>query len=71
MQGPHGLDISQNVDRFWGDVSNFYIGLQTSNPMFQSLINEKRSGDATAAARRQSFSDQKPNMGFLGQMWYK
>ncbi|KAJ2905061.1 hypothetical protein MKZ38_006454 [Zalerion maritima] len=46
------------------------LDAQNSSTMFQSLMTEKRGGDAAAAARRQSFSDQRPNTGFLGQMWY-
>jgi hypothetical protein len=33
-------------------------------------MNQKRnSTDAAAAARRQSFHDQKPQAGILGKMW--
>lgn len=39
---------------------------------FSGLMNQKRnSGDATSAARKASFNDQKPAPGFIGQMWNK
>ena len=35
-------------------------------------MNQKRnSGDAAAAARRQSFNEQKPTVGIIGNMWNK
>jgi hypothetical protein len=35
-------------------------------------MNQKRnSTDAAAAARRQSFHDQKPQAGIIGKMWNK
>jgi hypothetical protein len=35
-------------------------------------MNQKRnSGDAAAAARRQSFNEQKPAAGIIGSMWNK
>ena len=48
--------------------------LQGSNSgtLFSGLMNQKRSsGDAAAAARRQSFHEQKPAAGFIGKMWNK
>ncbi|KAN0122540.1 hypothetical protein V8E51_000866 [Hyaloscypha variabilis] len=42
-----------------------------SGGLFSGLINQKRnSTDAAAAARRQSFHDQKPAAGFIGKMWH-
>ncbi|PMD24867.1 hypothetical protein NA56DRAFT_642682 [Hyaloscypha hepaticicola] len=41
-----------------------------SGGLFSGLMNQKRnSTDAAAAARRQSFHDQKPQAGILGKMW--
>jgi hypothetical protein len=35
-------------------------------------MNQKRnSTDAAAAARRQSFHDQKPQAGIIGKLWHK
>lgn len=35
-------------------------------------MNQKRnSGDAAAAARRQSFNEMKPEAGIIGNMWNK
>jgi len=42
-----------------------------SGGLFSGLMNQKRnSTDAAAAARRQSFHDQKPAVGFIGKMWH-
>ncbi|KAI9863239.1 MAG: hypothetical protein M1824_000439 [Vezdaea acicularis] len=39
--------------------------------LFNGLMNQKRnSTDITAAARRSSFAEQKPQAGFIGQMWH-
>jgi len=39
--------------------------------LFSGLMNQKRnSTDAAAAARRESFHDQKPATGFVGNMWH-
>jgi hypothetical protein len=47
-------------------------GSNSGGGLFSGLMNQKRnSTDAAAAARRQSFHDQKPQAGFLGQMWHK
>ncbi|KAM3086634.1 hypothetical protein ACMFMG_000760 [Clarireedia jacksonii] len=38
--------------------------------LFAGLMNQKRNSiDAATAARRQSFNEQAPKPGFLGQMW--
>jgi len=43
---------------------------QSGGGLFSGLMNQKRnSTDATATARRQSFADQKPATGIIGQMW--
>ncbi|PQE20828.1 conidiation-specific expression protein [Rutstroemia sp. NJR-2017a BBW] len=40
--------------------------------LFAGLMNQKRNSiDAAAAARRQSFTEQAPKAGFVGQMWNK
>jgi hypothetical protein len=49
----------------------FYQGSQ-SGSLFSGLMEQKRgSQDAAAQARRQSFNEQKPQAGFLGNMWNK
>ncbi|MCJ1243894.1 hypothetical protein MMC30_001091 [Trapelia coarctata] len=41
-----------------------------SSGKFAGLMNQKRnSSDATAAARKSSFDDQKPATGIIGSMW--
>ncbi|KAF4633735.1 hypothetical protein G7Y89_g4375 [Cudoniella acicularis] len=41
-----------------------------SGTLFSGLMNQKRnSQDSAAAARRQSFNEQKPATGFIGKMW--
>ena len=43
-----------------------------SGTLFSGLMNQKRnSGDAAAQARRQSFNEQKPASGIIGNMWNK
>ena len=42
-----------------------------SGPNFDTLMNQKRGSDPQIAARRASLHDQKPQAGFLGQMWHK
>lgn len=55
---------------FSSDVSP--QGSSSSGTMFSGLMNQKRnSGDATAAARRQSFNEMKPAPGIIGKMWHK
>lgn len=44
---------------------------QMSGPVFDSLMNQKRGSDPINMARRQSLHDQKPQPGFLGQLWHK
>ncbi|KAI0894861.1 hypothetical protein F4806DRAFT_99649 [Annulohypoxylon nitens] len=41
-----------------------------SGPTFDGLMNAKRGNDSTSMARRASLHDQKPQTGFLGQMWH-
>jgi hypothetical protein len=43
--------------------------MQTSAGLFGSLMDQKRN--ELGAARRQSLHDQRPQTGFLGQMWHK
>ncbi|KAI0125934.1 hypothetical protein BJ170DRAFT_685179 [Xylariales sp. AK1849] len=50
-----------------GDYSQRRRG---SGPTFQGLMNQKRSTDPTQQARRQSLHEQKPQLGFVGQMWH-
>ncbi|EPE29241.1 hypothetical protein GLAREA_00401 [Glarea lozoyensis ATCC 20868] len=52
-----------------GDSGSPRRGSQ-SGTLFSGLINQKRnSTDASAAARRASFAEQKPAAGVLGKMW--
>lgn len=54
------------------NLNDSYTQGSNSGGLFSSLVNQKRnSTDAAAAARRQSFHDQKPQGGFLGKMWNK
>ncbi|KAI1253045.1 hypothetical protein MGN70_005253 [Eutypa lata] len=46
-------------------------GRRMSGPVFDGLMNQKRGSDPLNMARRQSLQDQKPQAGFLGQMWHK
>ncbi|KAI1093652.1 hypothetical protein F5B19DRAFT_491249 [Rostrohypoxylon terebratum] len=41
-----------------------------SGPTFEGLMNAKRSNESSSMARRASLHDQKPQTGFLGQMWH-
>ncbi|KAI1210045.1 uncharacterized protein F4807DRAFT_460331 [Annulohypoxylon truncatum] len=41
-----------------------------SGPSFDGLMNQKRNSDSNSMARRASLHDQKPQSGFLGQMWH-
>jgi hypothetical protein len=53
-------------------TNELYWQGSNSGGLFSGLINQKRnSTDAAAAARRQSFHDQKPAAGFIGKMWHK
>jgi len=57
--------LKSETDGFWKQGSN-------SGGLFSGLMNQKRnSTDAAAAARRQSFHDQKPQAGIIGKMWHK
>ncbi|MCJ1240617.1 hypothetical protein MMC14_008621 [Varicellaria rhodocarpa] len=43
-----------------------------SSGKFSGLVNQKRnSTDASAAARKASFAEQKPAPGVLGNLWHK
>lgn len=44
---------------------------QSSHVLFESLQAQKRRDDPASVARRQSFNEQRPQGGFLGQMWNK
>lgn len=58
-----------------GNNSNRYIKSSSgsnSRTLFSGLMTQKRSsGDAAAAARRQSWNEQKPAGGLLVYMWEK
>lgn len=55
------LHFSQLTSRFQSSASS---------GKFAGLTNQKRNSiDATAAARKASFDDQKPATGFIGNMW--
>ncbi|KAI1767621.1 hypothetical protein GGR53DRAFT_463308 [Hypoxylon sp. FL1150] len=42
----------------------------SSGPAFDGLMNQKRGSDASSTARRASLHEQKPQPGFIGQMWH-
>ncbi|KAK3341487.1 hypothetical protein B0T25DRAFT_573861 [Lasiosphaeria hispida] len=41
----------------------------TSSATSASLTAQKRSSDPASLARRQSLHEQRPRVGFIGQMW--
>ncbi|KAK0731545.1 hypothetical protein B0H67DRAFT_639924 [Lasiosphaeris hirsuta] len=43
--------------------------IQASHGLFESLTAQKRSNDPASLARRQSLHEQRPRVGFIGQMW--
>lgn len=62
---PHMYEVHLLTHQQQGSNSN-------SGSLFSGLMNQKRnSGDAAAQARRQSFNEQKPQPGVLGNMWNK
>ena len=65
-----GLDLFQHLFTTV-PVTNKTSFLQSSGPRFEGLMNQKRSNDPEQVARRASLSDQKPQAGFIGQMWNK
>ncbi|KAK1768334.1 hypothetical protein QBC33DRAFT_557798 [Phialemonium atrogriseum] len=42
---------------------------RASNGWFESLNAQKRKDDPISVARRRSMSEQRPKVGFFGQMW--
>ncbi|KAJ4295973.1 hypothetical protein N0V88_004675 [Collariella sp. IMI 366227] len=44
---------------------------RSSHTLFETLTAQKRSNDPASIARRQSMSEQRPQSGFIGQMWNK
>ncbi|KAK4128601.1 hypothetical protein N657DRAFT_639084 [Parathielavia appendiculata] len=42
---------------------------KSSHVLFEGLTAQKRKGDPESVARRQSFNEQRPPPGFIGQMW--
>jgi hypothetical protein len=42
---------------------------RSSHALFETLTAQKRGTDPASVARRQSMSEQRPQAGFLGQMW--
>ncbi|KAH9888214.1 hypothetical protein F4778DRAFT_786030 [Xylariomycetidae sp. FL2044] len=44
---------------------------RSSGPIFDGLMNHKRSSNPESMARRASLHDQKPALGFFGQIWHK
>ncbi|KAL2133917.1 hypothetical protein VTI74DRAFT_1391 [Chaetomium olivicolor] len=42
---------------------------RSSHTLFEGLTAQKRKDDPVSIARRQSLNEQRPQTGFIGQMW--
>lgn len=42
---------------------------RASHGLFEGLTAQKRKDDPASVARRQSLSEQRPKVGFIGTMW--
>ncbi|KAI9670385.1 MAG: hypothetical protein M1817_004428 [Caeruleum heppii] len=66
--GASAKSTPASADNTWGGARR--RSSASNQGLFSGLMNQKRnSADASAAARKASFDEQKTAPGFVGQMW--